>query len=315
MTVVLLQILLPLALLAWLIVLPADTRSALAAQACGVGAVLLALALVALWTFPPWWTPGVYAVIWAAATVVHGLRRRPASAGRSTARTATALALGAVLATLGGAISALALTARATPPVAVVDIPNPLGAGNYLVAHGGSRPLLNAHLKTLDPTVPRFAAWRGQSHAVDLIALDGAGLHMDGWWPTDPARYASFGRPVHAPCSGTIIGTANDLPDNRVPDMDRAHMLGNHVLLQCGPVVIVLAHFRRGTVRVAVDQAVAAGALLGAVGNSGNSSEPHLHVHAQRPGTAAQPIGGEPLALRINGRYPVRNTRLNGGGW
>jgi len=44
---------------------------------------------------------------------------------------------------------------------------------------------------------------------------------------------------------------------------------------------VVLAHLRRGSVRVHSGQRVRAGQLLGRVGNSGNSSEPHLHVHAQ----------------------------------
>ena len=100
MTMVL-QILLPLALLAWLIILPGGTRLALAVQAAGVGAVLLALALVALWTFPPWWTPRVYAAVWVATIAWHLLRQRHAAERASTARSRSALVLGAALATLG----------------------------------------------------------------------------------------------------------------------------------------------------------------------------------------------------------------------
>ena len=57
------------------------------------------------------------------------------------------------------------------------------------------------------------------------------------------------------------------------------------------------------------------GIALGAVGNSGASTEPHLHIHAQRPAPeGAPPISGEPLALRIEGRFLVRGDRLAGQG-
>jgi hypothetical protein len=197
----------------------------------------------------------------------------------------------------------------------VVDIPNPLGPGRYLVAHGGFHELLNGHMKTLDPTVPRFADWRGQSYAVDLLGINAMGFRTPGWRPVDPSRYAIFGAPVHAPCRGTIVSAENTLPDMQVPVMDTAHMLGNHVLLQCEDVVLVLAHLRQGGVAVRAGDDVEQGALLGEVGNSGNSSEPHLHLHAQRPGTGAAPIGGEPLPLRIDGRILLRNDRVRGTDW
>ncbi|MEX1662127.1 M23 family metallopeptidase [Thioclava sp. 15-R06ZXC-3] len=81
-------------------------------------------------------------------------------------------------------------------------------------------------------------------------------------------------------------------------------------------VEVVLAHMRHGQVNVVPGDVLAQGDRLGEVGNSGASTEPHLHIHAQRPapeGTA--PISGEPLALRFNGRFLVRNDRLTGLGW
>ena len=88
-------------------------------------------------------------------------------------------------------------------------------------------------------------------------------------------------------------------------------MAGNHVLLECGTEVrVLLAHMRRGSVRVRPGERVAVGRPLGAVGNTGNTNEPHLHVHAQRPGTAVEPLGGEPLPVRLAGRYLVRGQRV-----
>ena len=47
-----------------------------------------------------------------------------------------------------------------------------------------------------------------------------------------------------------------------------------------------------------------------AAANSGNTGEPHLHVHAQRPGPAGAPLGGDPLPILFGGRFPVRGDRI-----
>ncbi len=89
--------------------------------------------------------------------------------------------------------------------------------------------------------------------------------------------------------------------------------LGNHVILRCGEAEVVLAHMRHDSVKVAPGDAVATGDPLGEVGNSGASTEPHLHMHAQRPAPrGAPPISGAPLALRVDGRFLVRGDRLSG---
>lgn len=92
--------------------------------------------------------------------------------------------------------------------------------------------------------------------------------------------------------------------------MDRENMAGNHVAVDCGGFFVVLAHLRRGSIRVGRGDALQTGDLIGEMGNSGNSSEPHLHIHAQRGLPDGAPLGGQPLGLTINGRFLVRNDRL-----
>jgi murein DD-endopeptidase MepM/ murein hydrolase activator NlpD len=109
------------------------------------------------------------------------------------------------------------------------------------------------------------------------------------------------------------VATENDAPDFDVPGQDTERRLGNHVILRCGEAEIVLAHMRQGSIMVDPGDTVAEGDPLGEVGNSGATSEPHLHIHAQRPaGPDAPPLSGAPLGLRIDGRFLVRGDRLRG---
>jgi murein DD-endopeptidase MepM/ murein hydrolase activator NlpD len=66
-----------------------------------------------------------------------------------------------------------------------------------------------------------------------------------------------------------------------------------------------------GGVAVRAGDTVTLGAPIGHMGNSGQTGEPHLHIHAQRGLGADNPFEGEPLPLMIEGRYLVRNDRLH----
>ena len=218
------------------------------------------------------------------------------------------MSLRGVFATLTLGIALFALWGRRVPAESV-DVSFPLRQGTYLIVNGGNIELLNAHLMTL--VGERFRAYRGQSFGVDIVRVDGWGRHAAGVQPRDPAAYRIFGDSVFAPCAGHVVAAADGLMDQAVPLVDRTHMAGNHVLLACGDVEVLLGHLQQGSVEVAGGDTVAVGRLLGRVGNTGNTSEPHLHIHAQRVGTASMPLGGQPLPLRLNGRYPARNSRYS----
>ena len=150
----------------------------------------------------------------------------------------------------------------------------------------------------------------GQGHGVDIIAIDRWGFRAAGLLPAEPDEYVTSGRPVIAPCAGEVIAAVDGLPDMQVPRVDHDHLAGNHVILRCSGADILLGHFRRGTVTVRVGDKLSVGDAIAQVGNSGNTSEPHLHVHAQEPGTANAPFSGAPIPIRITGRYLVRNDRF-----
>ena len=132
---------------------------------------------------------------------------------------------------------------------------------------------------------------------------------------TMPALFAAQFAAL-APCAGKVVMAQDSLPDMQMPEADREHLAGNHVLLRCdrlnagGSVDVLFGHLRPGSVQVRPGASVAVGDWLGSVGNSGNTGEPHLHVHAQRQGLVGAPLSGDPLPIPFDGRYPVRGDRI-----
>jgi murein DD-endopeptidase MepM/ murein hydrolase activator NlpD len=279
-------------------------------QAAAIALSLAALGRVGIWTFPPWWT------LW----LLYGLLAGAMVSGLSGKRQVTRWPSGVigwvivagfgVLGLYAANVLRNAVAASVIPDGPVIDLASPLGPGTYLVANGGAVPSINAHAAFLDRSSPSHRRYWGTGRGVDIVALDRWGLHASGPLPADPAAYVIFGRPVVAPCAGEIVIAVDGLPDMSVPEVDHAHLAGNHVMIRCNGVHILLGHFRRGTVRVRVGDRLNAGAPIAQVGNSGNTSEPHLHIHAQRPGTIGAPFSGAPLPIRIAGRYLVRNDRF-----
>jgi murein DD-endopeptidase MepM/ murein hydrolase activator NlpD len=128
-------------------------------------------------------------------------------------------------------------------------------------------------------------------------------------------RFFAYGQPILAPAAGRVIGVHDGEPDH---DARRSQLAlvpyaltqparirqgpgaiaGNHVIVEIGrDAYVVLAHLRAGSLRVRTGDAVAVGQELGSCGNSGNSTQPHLHIQVMDspdPFTAR----GVPMAFR-----------------
>ncbi len=310
MTLYALQGAIPLVLVALLALLPPGSTIGLWVQSLTSIAVLVALCLVGIWSVPPWWMRYVFAVLLPGAIVFAFARDRIVTHWPSGVLGWLWLFGFAGLGLYAVNEARVAYTAALLPAGRVVDLAAPLGPGTYLVANGGRAPSINAHAALLDQSVPAHQQYWGTAHGVDLVALDRWGLRADGVMPADPQHYVIFGRPVIAPCTGRVIVAIDGLPDMQVPQVDRAHLAGNHVILRCADADILFGHFRKGSVLVRVGQQLTIGDLIAQVGNSGNTSEPHLHINAQTPGSATSPFAGAPIPIRIERRYLVRNDRL-----
>ncbi len=302
----LLQVALPLIVIVLNALIPVAALAGLILRTAAILLLLLFAVLAGVWLFPPWWTPcalaGLHLLL--SARLLQRFRRR-SSARMSWKVVETCLSLAGIVAAI--LLVLPALQGRSSPDAAI-DLAMPLGPGRYLIVNGGATPAINAHFDTLDRD--SAAAFRGQSYAVDIIGIDRFGLRARGISPPDPADYAIYGREVLAPCAGTVLATVEGVADNEVPLMNRDSMTGNSVILNCGGLAVVLAHFIPGSINVSESEPVEVGQQIALVGNSGNSGEPHLHVHVQSIASPDTSVAGEPLWFTINGELPIRNARF-----
>ena len=218
-----------------------------------------------------------------------------------------ASALGVALMILA---SLLELASASRPNAAgSVDVQSPLLAGTYLVAQGGEHESVNHHSNVT-----------AQRHALDIVGLNAFGFGARSLGSAQLSDYVIYGAELSSPCAGEVLVARDGLDDLPVGLPSEAGLkapLGNTVLLYCptNDITVVLAHMKPHSLRVAAGNRVAVGAELGAVGNSGNTSEPHLHIHAVK-GRVTDPLlaitGAEPVRLRIDGRLMARNDRLAG---
>lgn len=153
----------------------------------------------------------------------------------------------------------------------------------------------------------------GQAFAIDILrASDSPPASTPGWeWrQADPQDFPSFGEPVLAAASGTVIAVHDGRRDHRARNTwpgliymmtleafvrslaGHNAIIGNHVILDHGDGTFSLyAHLKHRSAAVHNGQTVEAGDPLGAVGNTGNSSEPHLHFQLMDRPRAAMAAG------------------------
>lgn len=119
--------------------------------------------------------------------------------------------------------------------------------------------------------------------------------------------YGIYDKEVIAPASGTIV-EAYDGEDDIVPGSENNKtMAGNHIYIKLDKTktYLVIAHLKKGSILVKKGQHVEEGTVIARAGNSGSTSEPHLHIHHQRQNPASTSIflaEGLPLYFRdING--------------
>jgi hypothetical protein len=142
----------------------------------------------------------------------------------------------------------------------------------------------------------------GTTFAIDLIPVDARGRSARWSWRAAlaterPGAFVGFGATVLSPASGTVV-VAHDGEDDHEARRSQLSLLtymagqsgrlkkgagsiaGNHVVVamgEGGPYALV-AHLRQGSLCVTVGERIGAGEPIAECGNSGNSTQPHVHV-------------------------------------
>lgn len=139
------------------------------------------------------------------------------------------------------------------------------------------------------------------SYAIDFVPVTDAGRTAPITLrslvtPELPERFPGFGQPILAPVDGVVVAVhdgADDHPAYRgLPSIGYAltqrrrvaagwpALAGNHVMIERDGVIVALCHLQRGSILVRPGEDVRVGDTVARCGNSGNSTEPHVHVQA-----------------------------------
>lgn len=167
----------------------------------------------------------------------------------------------------GSVFLAVQLLTMFQPPTDPVTIVSPF-TEEWFVVQGGRAELVNYHYVT-----------QAQRDAVDIVQVVNGRTHPPG--STDLDSYHVFGAPLLAPASGVVTSVVDGLVDQPIGSADYEHQAGNHLVLDIsGGRYLMLAHLREGSINVEVGDRVTTGQVIARVGNSGNTTEPHVHIQA-----------------------------------
>ncbi|WP_299928016.1 M23 family metallopeptidase [uncultured Nocardioides sp.] len=161
------------------------------------------------------------------------------------------------------------------------------------------------------------------AYAIDFVPVDEAGrtapITLGSLLrPEPPERFPGFGRPVLAPVEGAVVAVHDEEPDHGayrgLPSVRYAltqrrrlaagwaALAGNHVMIETGDgTVVAVCHLLRGSIGVRPGQRLQVGEELGRCGNSGNSTEPHVHLQAM---DGPDPSRASAVAITFDGHLP-----------
>lgn len=143
-------------------------------------------------------------------------------------------------------------------------------SGEWTVVWGGDTKALNYHVES-----------EAQKNAFDIVITDdkGSTFKTDGKENED---YYAFGKELFAPCEGEIVLVVDGVKDNKPGILNPIYIPGNTVIIKTKKnEFLFFAHFKQNSIKVKHGQKIKKGQVLGLCGNSGNSSEAHLHFHIQ----------------------------------
>ena len=151
----------------------------------------------------------------------------------------------------------------------------------WFVFWGGTNVAENYHV-----------AYENQQFAYDILMIkDGVSYNGD---PKKNESYYVFGKDIIAPCDAKVVEVITGVKDNIPGELNPEQLTGNTVVLQTeNEEYLLFAHFKEKSIVVKEGQMVKQGDLLGQCGNSGNTTEAHLHLSLQNVSDMSIATGGK----------------------
>lgn len=139
--------------------------------------------------------------------------------------------------------------------------------GEWYVFWGGTNQFQNYHYN-----------YPNQRYAYDFVKVLNNSTYSD--MPTRNGNYYAYGETVVAPCHGTVVDIEDGIADNAPGDMNKEQPAGNYIVIEHPHNEFsFIAHLEQNSIIVNVGDSVITGQPIARCGNSGNSSEPHIHFH------------------------------------
>ncbi len=189
-----------------------------------------------------------------------------------------------------------------------VNLAFPFEHGTYAVFEGGNgraSSLMNYHHSAAIHQGARTNL--SMRYAVDIAKVTSWGNDAAGFLPRQNDKYAIFNQVIYSPCDGEVSEVEDKWPNETPWSGNPPYNVGNHILITSDGFGVLMGHLQKGSMMVKAGDRVKKGQPLALVGNSGWTSQPHLHIQAMR-----RSIGSfwswEGLPIRFDGKNPVKNS-------
>ncbi|SES25241.1 Peptidase family M23 [Gracilibacillus ureilyticus] len=162
----------------------------------------------------------------------------------------------------------------------------------WFVFWGGTNQFVNYHY-----------VYDSQRYAYDLVMHENGQTYKNE--PGNVENYFAYGKVVTAPAAGKVVKVMDGKRDNPIGEMDENQPEGNCVIIEhAGSEYSLVAHLKQGSIVVKEGDIVKQGNLIGECGNSGNSSEPHIHFQVMN---GPNHLTAKSIRIRFaNGFNPVQ---------
>ncbi len=191
---------------------------------------------------------------------------------------------------------------------AAVHLAFPFKNGTYAVFEGGkgkASSLMNYHYGASIHQGARTNL--SMRYAVDITKVTPWGNDAAGFLPTKNEKYAVFNQVVYSPCDGEVSDVEDKWP-NQTPWSGQApYNVGNRILITTNDFGVLMGHLQNGSILVKPGDRVAKGQPLAKSGNSGWTSQPHLHIQAMKR-AAGSFWSWEGLPIFFDQKNPVKNS-------